>query len=129
MNIWGLHSSFIDCESFLEFSWHSCSMWDKPGWCNWFWKFLCERLSSFNPKGFKYSYICMVSQFIWRKDFLLLGTYPWKNLQILTMFLTGFTSLSILLLFPLLITISVFMHGFQFYFIYNRWGSLDPTIC
>ena len=22
----------------------------KPGWLNWFWEFLCERLSSFNPK-------------------------------------------------------------------------------
>ena len=27
-------------------------LWDKPGWLNWFCQFLCERLSSFNPKGF-----------------------------------------------------------------------------
>ena len=31
-------------------------MWDKPGWPNWFWQFLCERLSSFNLKWFNYSY-------------------------------------------------------------------------
>ena len=36
----------------IKLSWHSCSMWDKLGWLNWFWQFLCERLSSFNPKGF-----------------------------------------------------------------------------
>ena len=36
----------------IKLSWHSCSMWDKPGWLNWFWQFLCERLSSFNLKGF-----------------------------------------------------------------------------
>ena len=27
-------------------------MWGKPEWPNWFWQFLCEELSSFNPKGF-----------------------------------------------------------------------------
>ena len=26
------------------------------GWLIWFWQFLCDRLSSFNPKGFYYSY-------------------------------------------------------------------------
>ena len=31
-------------------------MWDKPGWLNWFWQFLWEGLSSFNLKGFYYSY-------------------------------------------------------------------------
>ena len=36
----------------FRLSWHSCSVWDKPGWLNWFWEFLCERLSSFNLKGF-----------------------------------------------------------------------------
>ena len=24
------------------------------GWINWFWQFICDRLSSFNPKGFYY---------------------------------------------------------------------------
>ena len=31
-------------------------MWDKLGWLNWLWQFLCEELSSFNPKRFYYSY-------------------------------------------------------------------------
>ena len=31
----------------IKLSWHSCSMWDKLGWINWFWQFLCEGLSSF----------------------------------------------------------------------------------
>ena len=29
-------------------SWYSFSMWDKPGWFDWSWKFLCMGLSSFN---------------------------------------------------------------------------------
>ena len=40
----------------IKLSWHSCSMWDKPGWLNWFWQFLSERLSFFNLKGFYYLY-------------------------------------------------------------------------
>ena len=40
----------------IKLSWHSCSMWDKAGWLKWFWPFLCERLSSFNPEGLQYSY-------------------------------------------------------------------------
>ena len=52
-NIRGLRSNFVDCESFLESnSPDILAVWDKPGWLNWFWQFLCERLSSFNPKGF-----------------------------------------------------------------------------
>ena len=42
----------------IKLSWHSCCMWDKPGWLNWFWQFLCEGLSFFNLKGFYYSYAC-----------------------------------------------------------------------
>ena len=40
----------------IKLSWHYCSMWDKRRWLNWFWQFLCERLSFFNPKGFYYWY-------------------------------------------------------------------------
>ena len=39
-----------------------------------------------------------------------------ENCRFLLMFLTGFTSLSVLLLFPLSITF-IFVHGFLFYFI------------
>ena len=31
-------------------------MLDKPGLLSWFWQFLCQVLSSFNPKGFYYIY-------------------------------------------------------------------------
>ena len=41
--------------SWIKLSWHSFSVWDKLGWINWFWQFLCEELSSFNLKGFYYS--------------------------------------------------------------------------
>ena len=39
-----------------KLSWYSYCLWDKLGWLNWFWQFLCEGLSSFNSKGFWYSY-------------------------------------------------------------------------
>ena len=40
----------------IKLFWHSGSMWDKLGWLNWFWQFLCDGLPSFNPKRFYYSY-------------------------------------------------------------------------
>ena len=40
----------------IKLSWHSCSMWGKLGWLNRFYQFLGEGLSSFNLKGFFYSY-------------------------------------------------------------------------
>ena len=55
---------------------------------------------------------------VYVKGFLLHGTYLYKTLQIL-MFSTGFTSLSVLLLFPLEITFFAFMHSFRFYSIYH----------
>ena len=51
-----------------------------------------------------------------------------KILQIL-IFSTGFTSLSVLPLFALLITFFIFVHGFWFYFIKHRWGCVDQPIC
>ena len=57
-NIWDLCSNFVEFESFpwIKFFWHSCCMWGKLGWLNWFWQFLCERLSLFNPKRICYTY-------------------------------------------------------------------------
>ena len=40
----------------IEFPWHCCTMWNKLEWLSWFWKSFCEGLSSFNLKGFYYSY-------------------------------------------------------------------------
>ena len=95
----------------IKLSWYSCSVWDKPGWLDWFWQFLCEKLSSFNPKGFRYSYE-------WSRSLCERRTSFCSGLisRFLVMVLTGFTSLSVLLLFPLSIFFS-FMHGFWFYFI------------
>ena len=78
----------------IKLSWHSCSIWDKPRWFNWFWQFLCEGLSSFNLKGFYYSYVCSCSLCEGRASFWI-----GKLCRFLRMLLTGFTSLSVLLLF------------------------------
>ena len=34
----------------IKFSWNSCFNCGKFGWFNWFWQFLCQALSGFNPK-------------------------------------------------------------------------------
>ena len=39
----------------IKLSWHSWIMWDKHECFKWFWKFLHEVPSSFNPKGVCYS--------------------------------------------------------------------------
>ena len=46
-------------------------------WLNWFWKFLCERIVVL---------ICMVLQFVWRKDFLYMGLVFRKLCRFLLMF-------------------------------------------
>ena len=58
MNIQSRRSNFVELEifSWIKISWHSCSVWGRPGWLNWFWQFLWKRLSSFNLKGLYYSY-------------------------------------------------------------------------
>ena len=114
MNIWGLSSNFADCESFLESnSWHSCSMWEKLGWLNWFWEFPREGLSSFNPKGFYYSYAW--SCFLWeRRTSFYSGLISRKLCRFSLIFSTGFTSLSVLFLFSLLITFLCHYAWFNF---------------
>ena len=114
--------------SLNQLSWHSCSMWNKLGWLNWFWQFLCEVLSSFNPKGFYYSYVWCCSLCEERTSFCT-GLISRKLSGFLLMFLTGFTSISVLLIFPVSITFFVFMHSFWFYFIQHIWGSLNQPIC
>ena len=83
-------------------------MWGKLGGLNWFLQFLCGGLSFFN---LILLFISMVLQFMWEKDFFCAGLIS-KTLQILTMFSTGFTSLRVLLLFPLSVTFFIFIHGF-----------------
>ena len=53
----------------IKFSWHSCSMWDKLGWLNWFWQFLYEGISFFNLKRFYYSYVWSCSLYERRTSF------------------------------------------------------------
>ena len=112
-SIWDFHSNFVDCESFLE--WHSPDV-----------LVLCESnlddsidLGNFSaiylPLIWKDSSTHMHSLCEGRTSFC-----KWlisrKLCRVLLMFSTGFTSLSVLLLFPLKSTF-VFMHGFLFYFI------------
>ena len=105
----------------IKLSRHS-SMWDKPRWLTWFWKFLYEELSSFNPKGFDYSYAwsCSLFPFAW--------ALPLKNSGD-SYLCFQLTLLSVLLLSPLSITFFIFMHGLWLYFIEHRWGSLNQPIC
>ena len=75
------------------------------------WQVLCEALSFFNPKGFYDSYAWSYSLCERRTSFCL-GIISRKLSEFLPMFWTGFTSLSALFLFPILITFFVFMHHF-----------------
>ena len=70
----------------------------------------------FNSKGFWYSYVWSCSLCERRTSFCT-RLISRKLCRFLFMFSTGFTSLSVLLLFPLLITFFSFVHGFWFYFI------------
>ena len=100
----------------IKLSWHSCSMWEKPGWLNWFCQFLCDRTSSFNPKAFYYFCAWSRNLCAGRTSFCT-GLVSRKLCRFLLMFSTGFTSLSILLLLPLSITSFLFVHDFLFCFI------------
>ena len=120
VNIWNLHSNFAFKFCWMRiFPWtklslHSSSMWDELGWLNWFWQFL----KSFIPwiNGFSYKYEWTSSLFEGR-PFFCMGLIFRELCRFLLMFLIGFTSLSVILLFPLSITFFIFMHGFWFYFI------------
>ena len=85
-------------------------MRDSLGYLNWFWQFLCEGLSSFNLKEFCYSYAWSCSLCEGRTSFCT-GLIFRKLWRFLHMCSTGFTSLSVLLLIPLLVTFFVFMQG------------------
>ena len=53
---------------------------------------------------------------------------PLENCRFLLMFLTGFTLLSVLLLFPLSITFFVFVQFLILFHLTHRSGSLDKPI-
>ena len=116
-NIWGL-LCWLWIFPRIKFSWHSCYMWEKPGW---FWQFHYEGLFSFNLKWFYYSYIVWSRRLLEERTSFCTGLISRKLCGFLLMFSAGFTSLSLLLLFPLLITFFVFMHCFWFQFFLSKW--------
>ena len=67
-------------------------MWDKPGWLDWFWQFLCEGLSSFSPERFYYSY-AWSSSLCERRTSFCIWLIPRKSCRFL-MFSTSFISLN-----------------------------------
>ena len=75
---------------------------------------MCERLSSFNLKGF--CLICMVLQFMQRRTSFCTGLVFKKLWGFLLVFSTGPTSFSVLFLFSLLIIVPIFSLGFWCYF-------------
>ena len=75
---------------------------------------ICKALSPFNPKNMLISMFCNLGE---RRTSFCMGVISRKLWGFLIIFSTGFTSLSVLLLFPLLITFFIFMHGSWFYFI------------
>ena len=84
----------------IKLSWHSGSgspdihiMWAKLEWLNWFWQFLYNRLSSFNPKGFYYSYVWSCSLCKGRTSFCA-GLISRKLHGFFLMFSTGSMSFS-----------------------------------
>ena len=111
-NIRGLRSNFVDWESFLDSN--------SPDILA-----LCEtnlddsvesgnssvRGYSFNQKGFQYSYAWSRSLCEKRTSFCT-RLISRKLCRFSFMFSTGFTSLSVLLLFSLWITFFSFVHGF-----------------
>ena len=114
-NTWGLGSNFVD--SFLELNFPDILA-------------VCETtLDDLIDSGYfsvrgdlplirKNSITHMHGLAVYVKEgFPFAREYLYKNQQIHTYLSTCFTSLSILLLFPLSITFFVFVHGFWFYFI------------
>ena len=103
-NILGLCPNFVDCKSFLESNSPEIlavceTNLDKSIDSGNFW------VRGYLPLIQKVL-ICMVLQ-LWRKEFLLHGLISIKLCRLLLMFLTGFTSHSVLLLFLLSITFFV----------------------
>ena len=99
MNIWALRSNFVDCEYFFEsnspdiLTLCETNLDDSIDSDD-----LCVGLSSFNPKGFYYSYAWSRS-LCWGRTSFCTRRVSRKLCRLLIMFSTGFTSVSVLLLF------------------------------
>ena len=111
MNIQGLRSNFVDCESFLE-----SNSPDVLALCE---TNLDDSIDSgnFSVRGYlplirKNSSTHMHGLTVYVKEDFCTGLISGKLCRFLLMFSTCFTSLSVLLLFPLSITFFVIMHSF-----------------
>ena len=91
------------------------------GWLNRFWPFLCVGLSSFNPKGFCYPYKWSCGVCEGRTSFCN-GIISRKPYRLLFMFPTSFTSSSVLLVFPVSITVSSWGLDHKDYLTYS-WAT------
>ena len=129
MNIWGLSSNFVVCESFLK----SNSL-DILVLCE---TNLDDTIDSDNFSVRRYlpliqkdssTHMHGLTVYVKEGFFFRTGLISRKLCRFFIMVLTGFTSLSVLLIFPLMITFSFFVHIFLFCFIHHRWGSLDQPI-
>ena len=110
-NIRGLRSNFVECESFLK-----SNSPDILALCE---ANLDDSIDSgnFSVRGYlplirKDSIPHMHGLAVYVKEGLCTGLIYRKLSGFLLMFSTGFTSLSVLILFPLSITFFLFMHGF-----------------
>ena len=112
-NIRGLRSNFVECESFLEsnspdiLALCETNLDDSIDSGN----FSVRSYLPFILKGFYYSYAQSCSLCEGRTFFCMVLISRELN-GLLLMFSSGFTSLSILLLFPLSVTFFVSMHSF-----------------
>ena len=84
----------------------------------------CQRLSSFHPKGFYNSYASPCSLCEGRTVLHSHRTYLQKTLWILILFLTGVTSLYVLLLSPLSLTLFAVTHVF----FYSISSNIDEVL-
>ena len=108
-NIWGLRSNFVECESFLESNFPNILALGETN--------LNDSFDSGNFFVRGYLPLIRSNSITHMKDFLLCKFISRKLCRFLLMFSTGFTTLSVLILFSLLITLFIIMHGFWFYFI------------
>ena len=115
-----LKLSFTNLRSSFKF----CCVWTphtfmlcvRQTWMTQFWQFLYEELSSFDTKGLGYScaWCCSLCE---GGTFFGMGLISRKFRGFSLMFSTSFTSLNVLLCFPLSITFCVSIYGFWCYFI------------
>ena len=113
-NIWGLCSNSVDCASFLEsncsdiLALHETNLHGSIDSGN-FTVTLYLPLIGKDPSTYSYAWSCSLCE---GRTCFCVWDLSLGNCRFLIKYLTGFTLLSVLLLFPLLITFFVFVHGF-----------------